>query len=140
MWSYFKPVRRKIGVVALGLACVSTAVWVRSGISDDTIHLPISATSECVAIFSPHRIHVGKSELITVKENQIIRIHEGAVSFVNKVATNDSAVYLSATDVVLESDFGTIPYWLFVVPLTLLSAWFLLSKPRATNTILASEP
>lgn len=42
MGSYFKPLRRKFGVVTLLLACVFAAGWVRSSKSHDQISFPPS--------------------------------------------------------------------------------------------------
>src|SRR5437764_781766 len=44
MREFFKPCRRKLGMVTLGLACVFAAGWVRSLSVDDFIQLPTVQT------------------------------------------------------------------------------------------------
>lgn len=39
-------------------------------------------------------------------------------------------IILSGQEIMAEGTGVTLPYWSIVVPLTLLSAWLLLSKPR----------
>lgn len=96
MFSYFKPLRRKIGVVTLVLACFVVAVWATS----------LKWGPPYVQIF---------------------------------LSTNESSFYLQGVVSVFASipDFRftwQIPFWIVLLPLTLLSAWLLVSSPRISKS------
>lgn len=50
MGEYFKPWQRKIGVVALLMACVFAAGWVRSGTVEDFVHLELLKHKICLEL------------------------------------------------------------------------------------------
>ena len=41
---------------------------------------------------------------------------------------------------IVPSTIAVIPYWSIVVPLTLISLWLLLTKPRKSNQLKIAEP
>lgn len=100
---YFKPLRRKIGVVTLLLACVFVAAWVRSYDEESAngVEFPFYDDRYNLLLL-PEGIVLGKFVLELEENQQVLVLH----------------------------DFFVIPHWTIVIPLTLLSAWLLLSKPR----------
>jgi len=102
---YFKPWRRKIGMITLVLACLSAAGWARSISVED--------------VFS-----FGGRQL---------RSHSGLIEeFVDtSIDLTDFFGQIRTTRV--RVTYWRVPYWSIVVPLTLLSAYLLLSKPRVAK-------
>jgi hypothetical protein len=140
MTAYFKSLRRKLGVATLAMACMFSGGWVRSLYIMDTFafsHLPnelllvsgdgvvgwqtISATS-IGSLFDGFRWH-------SQMPRSIEDIFNRAESL-NKWHWNGFGVMQLDNSTRL----GCIPYWSLVIPLTLLSAWLLLSKPRTAKT------
>jgi len=142
---YFKPLRRKIGVVTLVLACLLMAGWVRSFAKSDSIIVSWQKTS--------YYFH-SKRGVVTLAR------HTGSWGkmywFSHNLLPSDKAVARTFTDAGIKEDwrfdFGgvviaegtpkhepgstriarlTFRYWMLVVPAAVLSAWLLLSKPRA---------
>ncbi len=139
--SYFKPLRRKIGVMTLAMACVFAAGWVRSLYSLEMIewrfHSLVCGAASCdqtflLAGFSDHEQRRGTiipevtseefrpfSELgsrIDWRWN-LLSIRAGV--FAQELSWNSAPTHIA------------IPYPWIVIPLTLLSAYLLLSRPRA---------
>lgn len=112
MGDYFKPLRRKIGVVTLVVACMFAATWVRGFVRCDLFNLPnqlaIANDRKTLSLVKPRRMPHGWG------------------------ITNFSSQYRVWNGVELVPVF-VVPYWSIVITLTLLSAWLLLSKPRATT-------
>jgi len=109
MGSYFKPWRRKFGVVTLVMACVFAGGWVKTLTRYEEMSFHASANLEL-----------------------FIESGEGIFSFgrlVEKNANNFSVLW-----------YCRLPYWLLVIPLTLLSGWLLLSKPRRRQTPIEPIP
>jgi hypothetical protein len=115
MGSYFKPLRRKVGIVALVLACVFTAGWVRS------------------------RYYVDWRYLQFGDRFCLLRSDRGGFSC-NWTTKPSPSVALFGTQPLQQMtilatgpaprDAFFIYYAASAIPLTLLSAWLLLSKPR----------
>jgi hypothetical protein len=104
MGDYFKPWRRKIGVLTLGLACVLMAARVRSVARP--IIIPAGNYIEYVVRTDSSRIRITKEK----------QIWSGGRIIPNEVLGESS-----------------IPHDAVAIPLTLFSAWLLLSKPRAKS-------
>ena len=142
MGQYFKPLRRKIGVLTLVVACVFGVGLVRSlGTGDEIngLRLPLGT----LEIFSemgdlrfvswskgignhPHMTPEWLSWQIT---NDDIELHQfGLWSFQFDRMDNRDSIGSVDFDVAY---LITFPYWSIIVPLTSISAWLLLSKPRA---------
>ena len=112
MSEYFKPWRRKLGVLTLVFACVFAGWWVKSMF---TPPLPYRLQIE----FVRNGLRVG------IQEANLSVMVVGTVTMITSTGT-------------WFDRFGlTIPYWSITIPLTLLSAWLLLSKTRkrAANSI-----
>ena len=102
MSDYFKPLRRKIGLLTLPVACVFVALWV--------------AGSE---------INPGYFDLLVQHDDECLHI-SGQIDLPANLA-----------DIPFDQ---LIPYSLFAIPLTLLSAWLLLSRPRTGKLSSESSP
>ena len=141
----FKPLRRKLGVVTLVMACVFVVGWIR-----------------CQSV----------ADWLIYKNHQIVSGHNGITWTWDNISTPSVVKYASsevqgALDIYRSSEWEKrgwrwkwrfagfafseaeiipttgestaptlqgrcliIPYWLTVIPLTALSAWMLLSKPQ----------
>ena len=155
MGDYFKPLRRKIGVVTLLLACVFMAGWVRSQTIKDEFtinriegvfhHL----TSNCsrlawktVTIRNP-KTHRYISPFYFARPADVDHLYRGRISpeawkwrwqfwgfefgrFTSSLS-HDEKIYV-------------VPYWSITVPLTLLSFWLLLLKPSKSTSNKFTDP
>jgi hypothetical protein len=103
--SYLKPWKRKMGAVTLALSCIFVGVWIRSQFAEGRFSVP-------------------------VRNN----VHYGAMSIQDGICLHrfrqdddeDRGFNMKVEDIVLV----VIPYWSIVIPLTALSAFLLLTKPR----------
>ena len=144
MGEFFKPWRRKIGLLTLLMACVFMAGWVRSEMKSDSLG---------DRSFYGREYHVdsaaGRMEFYRVTPFQI----EGSFYWKSKNVTegmsNEGDLW-SGLDVKWRWDFAgchfgafvwdrfhferfIVPYWSIVIPLTLLSAFLFLSTPPKSN-------
>jgi hypothetical protein len=143
MNGYFNPLRRKVGVVTLVLACVFAAGWVRSSQTLDQRFFQNGATaveylqSDQGAIVWVHLNATSEPET-SLFESCLPPpfFTSAAFPFVTDLKYEGAAIsYGFAFHSVTSNEaagFGCrIPYGSIVIPLTLLSAWLLISKPRA---------
>ena len=136
MPNYFNSLRRKIGVTTLVLACVFMAGWVRSSFLTDRFAIITPAQFGFVIFSLDHHFVLG-----TAVDPSLPPVFEGP-----NWATSDfvefDELYTNFPSVLRWRSFGfsfvqddiraycTAPYWSIVLPLTLLSAYLLLSKSR----------
>ena len=146
MWSYFKPLRRKASVVTLVLASGLAAMWVRSEARCDLLGIPIAHDTWLYLQSFEHVICFGISSGVDwefgilesqgadraqyLKSNRYFTWYEQWPGF--GIAGNDNWPKS------LQREVDT-PYWLIVIPLALLSAYLLLSKPRTDKPKLATK-
>ena len=151
MGEFFKGWRRKIGLVTLALAMVLMCGWFRSYSASDwlSIHtgeftIQSLASMDCSLVwggidgreskFVPniHMWHTG--EAISIDDD---RLHKDGrqrfrwlgfevVDFYEEYYVGDMQPPLAT----VRSTIWIFPYWSLVLPLTLLSAWLILMKPR----------
>ena len=146
MKAFFKGWRRKAGCVTLVIACAFAAGW-SAGVTgrEDLIAFTLLQRTHCFdsvlgmihwwSWSSPSgrsdgwyvgRFHVEPTVARRFRyDHQSSQLHydeNGELSF-----NRDESVLKSRRRI-------KIPYWLIVVPMTLLSAWLLLSKPRVAKT------
>ncbi len=146
---YFKPLRRKIGVVTLVTACVFSAGWVRSYRVQDTFVLEfgtgnsVELLSACKSLIFVSAIDQSPSKPPKLNFRWITYGFASDQWYMqidadneNMVASSKSAEFTSH-QVILPIGVTThyfrafqVPYWSIVIPMTLLSAWLLLSRPR----------
>jgi len=151
MGDYFKPLRRKIGVVTLVMACGFAAGWVRSRTLVDNPYCP-TKTFQTVGLRSQDSL-LG---IVWVKNNalgaipvmyagwdkqQFKSIHDWA-----SLMGGWRCYFLGFGSVSRHVPDETslrawfIPYWSIVIPLTLLSAYLLLTKLRKSKQKEITEP
>lgn len=127
MWSYFKPLRRKIGVVTLVVACVFMAGWVRSQFAYDTVYNVIDGNTfliSCPTGFGGGTLGVQlpasspKFQWLTSTDSETLKCK-------GHLATPFAFRHVQEKSVVV-----IIRYYTIVIPLTALSSWLLLSRPR----------
>ena len=161
MGSYFKPLRRKLGAVTLVLACLSVVGWVRSlsmldvltfATSDRLWRLTIEEgeleITQYVRISGDPRLreNIGWKSASNVDSRGRKSRHGYIMS--NLAIADTKSEFLGfaystkkwvtpALDV--DQSYFVFPYWSVVMPLTLLSAWLLLSRRRTGQLKPVSE-
>ena len=133
---YFQSWRRILGVMTLVMACVFAVGWVRSLTVNESINLSSDN-------FTLHTIYSGESILSWETWRSDTEFDpEGFPNFyeTHNILTRNPPPYeheirffgfrFAEDRVSLDTRIWEIPYWSIVLPLTLLSAWLLLSKPR----------
>lgn len=149
MNGFFKPWRRKFGVVTLVAACVTAGGWVRSLIIHDTFQFPIRKhTTSFVETMNQrltcsiefHNSTSGASPYWGIEATPEIdplddepfgwRLRSCGFGVGGNLDDSPEYYWLIAWQ---------IPYWSIVVPLTLLSAWLLLSKPKQRKPSLEQQ-
>ena len=160
MGEFFKPWRRKIGVLALLMSCVSIGGWLRSRFTQDTFTMGFGSSSYCKLVSVSDRILIAnismdeKRQIQTVPwTSQKIRTNEWEVvlplpdgskfvwvqSFSEDLyATGNDEMGANFVSFVIK--WCQFPYWFIVAPLTLLSAYLLLlTKPRSTSSMKVTQ-
>lgn len=152
MNGYFKPLRRKIGVVTLGLACVLMGVWMRSiVICDDLIaYSPeTNAGQRWLTSYRSHMMIFSYRKRLKKPYLKYWSRHIDTENFGNRFPFSgfEGGWYWTGAGFGVGNakqprnsptygfDVFRAPYWSIVIPLTLLSAWLLLSRPRATKPV-----
>ena len=165
MGTYFKPLRRKIGVITLFVACVFAVGWMRSPRIIDSIRFPaqmhakeslVSVTIDSL-ISSSHSIFWVRSDEGSADISPTEEIDLGPRYPKWNTSSGHPELFHSqfkwrwrvcgfgVGDIDTEPDVGfretcaMIPYWSIVIPLTVLSAWLLLSKSRKLKKPAAVE-
>lgn len=136
MGSYFKPLRRKIGVLTLGLACVFAGCWVRSVIVGDLFEF----TTKHGGTYHQFASEYGAFQWRCW--NIIGYLKPGWSTWWVSDAPLGNGIDRSDPNLFIY--FGEpgylarirCSYWMFAVPLTLLSTWLLLTRPRPPRPIL----
>ena len=136
MGDYFQPLRRKIGVMAL----VFMGGWVRSLIVFDAVRFNIGNHTGAGFMSMNQSIVLASANLETWEPPEW---QTGSSSSADSVLDGGRITwrfrwYGFGVGTLAQGDMGmmisTIPYWSIVIPLTLLSAYLLLSKPRPAKT------
>jgi hypothetical protein len=123
MGDYFKPMRRKIGLATLGLACALTAAWVRSFSVTDSF---VVYSSVFVSRTDKHEV-TNTTEFVSKNGQYIFRILQSP-SYEHR-STLDGEVTILVNKP-LEISRTRHNYSNVAIPLALISALFLLTKPR----------
>ncbi len=152
--SYFKPLRRKIGVLTLAMACVLMAGWVRSLTIVDTFYFPTGWRTSFTTstAFQSIILRVGfdgewneafywktyRSSFFAPYRRQDILIEpaeaENVVWFCQLSGFGIGETPREMHDE-LRQLYVMISFLWVAIPLTLLSAWLLLSKPRVKTEL-----
>lgn len=135
--------KRNLGAVALLLACVSTAGWVRSFVTLDMIVFArpteryfVTSISGKVRFAQVAPIH---QDALPFAAQQLLSWHSSDAKSGGLAWCNESRMtwgdfeFLRATDEpvsMFQKLQWTVPYWLINLPLSLLSTCLLLGNPR----------
>ena len=152
---FFRGRRRKIGLFTLMLVVLLTVGWIRSSRYRDQLILPFGDFDSVGVISFERSLLLGKHHDERFKSRMTLPAFgsgelwgPGYVSFFN----HDSGVnwcwqlygfgvgelrHEATPD---QLTFWIAPYWSIVFPLTLISAWFLISKPRQLTQKKIKEP
>jgi hypothetical protein len=160
MGVYFSPWRRKVGVVTLLMACVAMSAWVRSQITQDTLTIGFGSSIQRTLVSISGRlimVHVSIDAKLPIRTipwtSQKAGDREWELRF--ELPDRSRAIWQHA---VSEDLFSTgtdemganftsfavkwcqIPYWFIISPLTLVTCWLLISKPRPSKSKAVVEP
>lgn len=149
MGDYLKPWRRKIGVLTLVMACVLAAGWVRSLFVQDAVNVCIAKQLRLTVISVSRHLIIAMACIETdaaipasFRESETVNWKQWSQTFANFEVTRPISDQGFSTDddkfgdpnTDISDEWYQLPYWSLVIPLTLLSAWLLLSKPRSAKT------
>ncbi len=146
MGDYFKPWRRKIGVMTLVLACVAMAELIRCYSKHDSFILTYGNDSSiqllsacrCLIFVKTHSNGSKQATHFTWETFRWADNHFLTMSSQTQRAVDCKRFCLASFDSHFNNHdaFATcfaIPYWSIVIPLTLLSAYLLLARPRVAK-------
>jgi hypothetical protein len=128
MGEYFKPWRRKIGILTLLLACVFAAGWVRSSGYEDEFQISIGDADH---VFESRSSKIRWHGIGPLGRESELRIQWHATPLSPPPPLKLLVRQGSGMARAKYFDVVAVPYWSIVIPLALLSAWLLLSKPRS---------
>jgi hypothetical protein len=137
---FFKPLRRKIGVVTLVVACCFLAAWIRSTVVGDSLKLHFGKQRQCGISSQGQSIHFGVTADVTDDPPMSnLEMTRWPMAHMPEFYKNESLKFsISIGD---DSTWVVIvPHWSIVIPLTLLSAWLLLSKVRPKQNAPSQAP
>ena len=157
MGEYFRGWKRKIGLLVLGLACVLLVWWVRSIRTKDVFQLRVAKTRVCFLTSNKSWIYwqfVRESfpSQLTLQQTTIVGFAPPSITlsswhFVSSADDANQFVVLTTEQLSilvnaqrsyypgLKMEVLGAPYWSLVLPLTALSAYLLLSKPRPKPSV-----
>ena len=149
MAEFFHGWKRKTGVLTLGMACVFAAGWVRNYTVQDM--LLIRSDQEHF-----HLLVSGHDGLIWMKIVDVVGFSTGRPFYDTDVADHSDpfeainaewkwkwlGFQFGQGEEIFQTPIGfsMIPYWAIVIPLTALSAFLLLSKPKRAASKTITEP
>ena len=140
MGNYFKPWRRKIGVMTLLIALLFMAGWLRSQTRTDevriggnggTLHLLISANNWIGWIMRYESRHTNPRTLPSFWET------EGVSDYTPFDNIGGTGELFSITTPL---PYLILPYYIIVLPITFISAFLLLSNPHKSTSKKTLEP
>ena len=151
MREFFRGWKRKVGVVTLVMACAFTVGWIRSEFAIDQLRLHSETLGMKLKLDSRYgqcRLDVswdGRESLVGVDVSSF------PISNENRQQLESSMWFFRYFEYVMGSSDGrrvtsikgsalTLNYCVMAIPLTLLSAWLLLSKPRPVSKHAATTP
>ena len=155
MGKFFKPLRRKVGVLTLLIACLFAAGWVRSLSTSDAILIPLTK-SEFIRLdsrsgrFSWNKVYnaqvtipkiIWRADAIVPTDEDVVFDHSHYIyEWRWQWGTIDAGRVHSPGDGRVRAKYVILPYWFITIPLALISAFLLLSKPCISNEKIITEP
>jgi hypothetical protein len=154
MHEFFHSWKRKVGGVTLVIACVFMAAWVRNQFAQESLNVPTGASSSIRFISGCHYLNIvamqspaPENEMASFryyhhknsKNSAVIAVHVGMTTIPIRISPfrlARSAFQFSHLEDLTLTMFS-LPYWVLVAPLTLTSAWLLLSKqtPKSKQVV-----
>ena len=138
MGEFFKGCRRKIGVLTLLLACVGIGGWVRSLAFTDSCFFSIGGIWQFGFVSNYGHFGLGVARFTddvplrwnSAKQSRPIRIETIALmfDFIGQVTHHNQ-----------RKSQPIFSYWSITIPMTLISLWLLLSKPRKSTQVKTIE-
>ncbi|WP_010582806.1 hypothetical protein [Schlesneria paludicola] len=134
MREYFKPLRRKLGVVTLLMACLFAVGWVRSEIISEIVILPVNART-AIGIVSSHGRFSVETEAIQTPAQPLYTT--SPVSKIRRAFAGKETQWASLME--FDKLYGAfVPYWLIVIPLIAISFSLLLFTPGKSSQKVAN--
>jgi len=149
MGEFFRGWRRKIGMVTLLMACVVMGGWLRSPHHCDSFNSRIGKLAIIWLISADVQIGVS---IITSEDSVIAPKSAGWITYMPETFEALFPRQLGFVWRCRYCGFGksinqsgdvfvwVCPYWSIVIPLMLLSAYLLLTKPRKSTSVKVTEP
>lgn len=155
MGEFFNGWRRKLGIASLVLSSFVVTCWMRSRSRQEGITIPLGTHSMVSVVSSNELIGLAYETLAYPGQNQwefwsiphIARVEESigfdiiedtTWSFSCAGIRIGQAAFLS--DFQVDIGFAMIPYWIIAVPLAILAASLLLSKPVSSTRTKSVTP
>lgn len=147
MQEFFRGWKRKTGIVTLLITCMLTAGWVRSTRMYE--RFGYRTGESCF-----HWIYSVRGEIWWIRSQE----HDGHLDFKWYASGPDTTFLLCLpsdrtwywrigkleygeyAETFLKHRYVMMPYWLLVIPLTLVSAWLFFSKLRPTKATQSESP
>ena len=149
MSHFFSGWRTKLGCVTLLFSCVAMAGWVRNYFIRDSVNIPTGNSSsiefisgyQClnlVVMWSTIPDHeMASFRIYQQKEEEEVGIHVGKFLFDGFAGDHfpfRPTWFRFSNEVrITNLMMFSLPYWSITIPLTLVSLWLLLSKPRRSS-------
>lgn len=148
---YFKPLRRKAGVVTLVMASAMAVGWIRSREMIDSLGVSVGVRTPLAYLLVSHREGIIWQRMAIPESAPIppleiakrIQFHSFPFNPLFHYYSDQPEWHFDRLGIrigKLQTDEGVppltervtwvIPYWLIIMPLTLLAAWLLLSTSR----------
>ena len=146
MTDYFKPWRRTFGMITLVVVCMFAAAWVRSFTSTETICIPMEKIWSLISVDGHFAVCVVQTDSGPPHPEWDSSPFQPFKEFLDNGGTPlwhwqcfgfHKVVFSYLTD---KTVMLCAPCWSIVIPLTMLSAYLLLSKPRSMNRKKSVEP
>ncbi|WP_010585466.1 hypothetical protein [Schlesneria paludicola] len=145
MREFFSGWKRKLGVLTLLMACLFAAAWTRSLGNLDLIYLNGKKTN-LIVVSGCQKLQFaagGRFSLVYPSSQEIPNRQYGVYWQPEKLLPSRSIIDFfeyPASEIKMYTDENgneeaMIPYWSIVLPLTALSAYLLLSKPRVRTPV-----
>lgn len=147
MTEFFRPWRRRFGMLILAVTCLLAIAWVTSLTFNSSVCCSIGKTpTHCFGSIDssliwtvdynrnfsnwPSFSHTRRTDRFRLFNNPFVKWRWRRNGFGIGDTTENQVNYEGMSVYISKSTLTVIPYWSIVTPLTLLSAYLLLSKPR----------
>ncbi len=158
MGEFFRGWKRKVGFMTLMMALALAGGWVRSAFVEDSIEIPtgrhssISLVSGYSQLLLKVDLHPCSDDTLPIPTWRSVKLW-GGIRWYDDLPTvfqwewNGFALAEVPYQELLDDDWQDYrstyyfaPYWSITIPLTLVSLWVLLSKPRQSSPKKIPEP